>query len=179
MRIALSWLALLSGVALAGCGSQTASNTADRAPPPAPAAVNEQQANVGQPNDPAADEAELIALERGYARALISKDREFLMRFYAPDWRGGNWMGFWTKSTMLRALLNERYVVRSMDVRDLQVRVLGDVAIVQGVDDEVTSVDGRDTSGRWTFTDIFARRDGRWVAIASHTAEVDPNPRPE
>ncbi len=123
---------------------------------------------------PAEDERELVRLEQAYARALVEKDRAFLMRFYAPDWRGGNWMGFWSKSTMLKSVLDERYVVRSMAVRDLKVRLLGDVAIVQGVDEEVTSLDGKDTSGKWAFTDLFARRDGRWVAIASHTSEVKP-----
>lgn len=122
----------------------------------------------------AADELELIRLEQAYARALIAKDRAFLMRFYAPDWRGGNWMGFWSKSTMLKSVINARYVVRSMDVRDLKVRVLGDVAIVQGVDEETTSIDGKDTSGKWSFTDVFARRGREWVAIASHTSEVKP-----
>ena len=83
-------------------------------------------------------------------------------------------MGFWSKATMLKSVLNARYVVKSMNVRDLKVRVTGDVAVVQGVDEEVTSVDGRDTSGKWAFTDVFARRNGTWVAIASHTSEIKP-----
>ncbi|HEX8450371.1 MAG TPA: nuclear transport factor 2 family protein [Allosphingosinicella sp.] len=127
-----------------------------------------------QPVDASDDEAQLIALEREYARALVDRDRAFLMRFYAPDWRGGNWMGFWSKATMLKSVLNARYVVKSMKVRDLKVRLMGDVAVVQGVDEEVTSVDGRDTSGKWAFTDVFARRNGAWVAVASHTSEIKP-----
>lgn len=123
------------------------------------------------------DEAELKRLEHAYADALVRKDRAFLMRFYAPDWRGGNWLGFWTKSTMLKSLMDSRYVVKSMRVRDLKVRVTGRFAIVQGVDDEVTSMGGRDTSGRWAFTDVFEKRDGRWVAVASHTSEIKPEPR--
>jgi ketosteroid isomerase-like protein len=151
-----------------GSGGEASGPGAAAAPPtPAPPSPH-------QPADPAGDEAELMKLERDYARALMEKDREFLMRFYAPDWRGGNWMGFWSKSTMLKSVLNARYVVKSMDVRDLKVRVMGDVALVQGVDEEVTSVDGRDTSGKWAFTDVFARRDGGWVAIAGHTSEIKP-----
>lgn len=146
------------GVAPAG---STAAGPPPRPPAPAPADVSR-------------DEAELVRLEHDYARALMSKDRAFLMRFYAPDWRGGNWMGFWSKSTMLKSVLNARYVIKSMNVRDLKVRVTGDVAIVQGVDEEVTSVDGKDTSGKWAFTDVFARRAGRWVAVASHTSEIRP-----
>ncbi len=123
------------------------------------------------------DEAQLIQLEHDYARALINKDRTFLMRFYAPDWRGGNWMGFWTKSRMINSLLDKRYVVKSMRLYDLRVRVMGNTAVVQGTDDEVTSMGGRDTSGKWTFTDVFERRGGRWVAVASQTTQVQPEPR--
>jgi ketosteroid isomerase-like protein len=174
MRIpACSKRALLLGpfLLLHGC-DRTAPGEAGReveaAPQPVAASLPKR------PADPAGDEAELIRLERDYASALVAKDRPYLMRFYAADWRGGNWMGFWSKSTMLKSVLNARYVVRSMRVRDLKVRLMGDVALVQGVDDEVSSVDGRDTSGKWAFTDIFARRGGRWVAVASHTSEVKP-----
>lgn len=144
------------------------------APEPRPAPARTAQPPARTPADSAGDEAALIRLEKDYARALMSRDRAFLMRFYAPDWRGGNWMGFWSKSTMLKSVLGARYVTRSMDVRDLKVRVMGDVAIVQGVDEEITSVDGKDTSGKWSFTDVFARRDGQWVAVASHTSEIRP-----
>lgn len=161
---------------LGGCDSGSA-DSASASGPAAPAAADPAAAPSPLPRPPAAaaaDERELIRLEQAYARALINKDRAFLMRFYAADWRGGNWMGFWSKSTMLKSVLNERYVVKSMDLRDLKVRLLGDLAIVQGVDEEVTSLDGKDTSGKWSFTDLFARRDGQWMAIASHTSEVKP-----
>lgn len=122
-------------------------------------------------------EAELIKLEQDYARALVAKDINFLRSFFAPDWRGGNWLGFFTKSTLLRRLQDRRYVIKSMNVRDLRVRVLGNIAVVQGVDEEVTSMSGRDTSGVWGFTDVFARRGGRWVAIASQTTEIEAKRR--
>lgn len=142
--------------------------------PAAASLPDSKQAAAPAARDPARDEAELIRLEHDYARALMRRDRAFLMRFYASDWRGGNWMGFWSKSTMIKSILDARYVVKSMNVRDLKVRVMGDVAIVQGVDEEVTTVDGKDTSGKWAFTDVFARRGGQWVAVASHTSEVKP-----
>lgn len=118
---------------------------------------------------------DLIRLEEAYANALINKDRAFLEAYYAPDFRGGNWMGFWTKSTMLKAVLDDRYSIKSMDLSNVKVRIIGSNAIVQGVSTEVTRVDGKDTSGRWTFTDVFEFRDGRWLAVAGHTSEVQPN----
>jgi hypothetical protein len=178
MRIpARSMRALLLGPLLLASGCDPEIPIANEAAPAnsaAPFAGPAESRSPGTSADPGRDEAELIRLEREYARALVRKDRDFLMRFYASDWRGGNWMGFWSKATMLKSVLNARYVVKSMDVRDLKVRLMGDVAVVQGVDEEVTSVDGRDTSGKWAFTDVFARRNGAWVAIASHTSEIKP-----
>jgi ketosteroid isomerase-like protein len=166
---------LLVAVLLWGCDPAGPTETRPPAEPDTPAAAPQVPPPSSRtPAEAARDEAALIRLEQDYARALMNKDRAFLMRFYASDWRGGNWMGFWSKSTMLKSVLGARYVVRRMDVRDLKVRLMGDVAVVQGVDEEVTSVDGRDTSGKWAFTDVFARRDGQWVAVASHTSEVKP-----
>lgn len=174
LRFALPFALLL---AACGQGDPPADrSSSDPAAPPGAGNVRPAPKPTGAPaaRDPARDQAELMRLEHDYARALMTRDRAFLMRFYASDWRGGNWMGFWSKATMIKSILNARYVVKSMNVRDLKVRVMGDVAIVQGVDEEVTTVDGKDTSGKWAFTDVFARRDGQWVAVASHTSEVKP-----
>jgi hypothetical protein len=125
--------------------------------------------------DTVREQEELIRLERAYSKALITKDRAFLEGYYAPDFRGGNWMGFWTKSTMLKAVLDNRYSVRSMDLSNLRVRIVGGIGVVQGVSTEVTRVNGKDTSGRWSFTDNFEFRGKRWVVIASHTSKLKPD----
>jgi hypothetical protein len=125
--------------------------------------------------EPARARENLIRLEHAYPKALIGKDKAFLEAYYAPDFRGGNWMGFWTKSTMLKAVLDDRYSVRSMDLSNLDVRIQGTIGIVQGVSTEETRVNGKDTSGRWSFTDVFEFRNGRWVAVASHTSELKPD----
>ncbi|MET1111703.1 MAG: nuclear transport factor 2 family protein [Allosphingosinicella sp.] len=166
---------LLPVLLLCGCDQAGPRDSRPAAGPDVPAKAAQAPLTPARtPAEAARDEAGLIRLERDYAHALMTRDRAFLMRFYASDWRGGNWMGFWSKSTLLKSVLGARYVVKRMEVRDLKVRLMGDVAIVQGVDEEVTSVDGKDTSGKWAFTDVFARRDGQWVAVASHTSEVRP-----
>jgi len=158
-------------LALAACGEKPAAPAASP-PAPAPAPAAAPAAGPATPAELAADRAELIRLEHAYAKALIEKDRAFLMSFYANDWRGGNWTGFWTKSRMIGSLMDERYVVKSMNVRDLDVRIIGNVAIVQGIDDDVSSLNGKDTTGTWAFTDVFEKRNGRWVCVSSHTSEV-------
>jgi hypothetical protein len=165
--VPLAFLLLIGGCS--GSPQQrTQENLGSSAPTPA--------ASVGAGTlDTARAREELIQLERAYSKALITKDRAFLEGYYATDFRGGNWMGFWTKSTMLKAVLDDRYSVRSMDLSNLRVRIVGNIGIVQGVSTEVTRVNGKDTSGRWSFTDNFELRGERWVAIASHTSELKPD----
>ena len=57
------------------------------------------------------------------------------------------------------------YTTRALEVHDVLVRVLGDMALVHA---RTTFMhpDGRPGTGR--YTDVWARRDGRWVAIAAH-----------
>jgi hypothetical protein len=81
-------------------------------------------------------------------------------------------MGFWTKLTMLKAVPENRYSVHSMNLGDLQVRIVRSIGIVQGVSTELTRINGKDTSGRSSFTNVFDLRGDRWLAIASQTSEL-------
>jgi ketosteroid isomerase-like protein len=55
--------------------------------------------------------------------------------------------------------------VTDLEVHDVKVRLLGDVAIVHART-SYTAPDGRPGKGR--YTDVWARRDGRWLAVAAH-----------
>lgn len=55
--------------------------------------------------------------------------------------------------------------VRDLQVHDVNVRLLGDVAIVHART-SYTTPDGRRGAGR--YTDVWARRDGLWLAVAAH-----------
>jgi ketosteroid isomerase-like protein len=48
---------------------------------------------------------------------------------------------------------------------DVRVRILGDVAIIHART-SFTTVGGEQRNGR--YTDIWARRNGRWLAVAAH-----------
>jgi hypothetical protein len=48
---------------------------------------------------------------------------------------------------------------------DLKARVFGDVVVVIGSDESKSSFNGKDTSGRSIWTDIFVKRPGRWQAV--------------
>ena len=54
----------------------------------------------------------------------------------------------------------------------MDVKVLGNVAVVQGSDTEKSSAGGKDTSGKWVWMDVFVKREGKWVAVRSQSAMV-------
>jgi ketosteroid isomerase-like protein len=57
----------------------------------------------------------------------------------------------------------------SFDVDDLRIRVLGDVAIIHGRT-RFALKDGR--RGRGQYTDVWQKRQGRWLAVSAHVTRV-------
>ena len=55
------------------------------------------------------------------------------------------------------------------DVDDLRIRVLGDVAIIHGKT-RFALKDGR--RGRGRYTDVWEKRQGRWLAVSAHVTRV-------
>ena len=55
------------------------------------------------------------------------------------------------------------------DVDDLRIRVLGNVAIIHGRTRFVLK-DGR--RGRGQYTDVWEKRQGRWLAVSAHVTRV-------
>jgi ketosteroid isomerase-like protein len=53
----------------------------------------------------------------------------------------------------------------SLDAHDVNVRIMGDFAIIHART-TFTLADGASGSGR--YTDVWARRNGQWLAIAAH-----------
>jgi ketosteroid isomerase-like protein len=56
---------------------------------------------------------------------------------------------------------------RNLEAHDVRVRLFGDAAVVHAAT-TFTHPDGR--PGRGRYTDVWARRDGRWVAVAAQFA---------
>ena len=55
------------------------------------------------------------------------------------------------------------------DVDDLRIRVLGDVALIHGRT-RFTLEDGR--RGRGQYTDVWQKRQGRWLAVSAHVTRL-------
>ncbi len=55
--------------------------------------------------------------------------------------------------------------LRKLEAHDVRVRVLGDTANIHA---RTTFVLPDDTTGSGRYTDVWARRDGRWLAVSAH-----------
>jgi hypothetical protein len=77
-----------------------------------------------------------------------------------------------TKASLLADIKSGKDKVESGENGPMDVKVLGNVAVVQGSDTEKSTMDGKDTSGKYVWTDVFVKRNGNWVAVRSQTAKV-------
>ena len=57
----------------------------------------------------------------------------------------------------------------SLDIEDVRIRVLGDVAMIHAKT-RFTLTDGRRGTGR--YTDVWAKRNGAWLAVAAHVTRL-------
>ena len=55
--------------------------------------------------------------------------------------------------------------ITNLAAHDVNVRLMGDFAIIHART-TFTTADGRSASGR--YTDVWARRDGKWLAVSAH-----------
>ena len=55
--------------------------------------------------------------------------------------------------------------IRNLQAHDVNVRLMGDFAIIHART-SYTTADGTDSGGR--YTDVWARRNGRWLAVSAH-----------
>jgi len=55
--------------------------------------------------------------------------------------------------------------ITGLAIDDVKVRILGDVAIIHARTTYKTA-DGERRNGR--YTDVWARRDGKWLAVSAH-----------
>jgi ketosteroid isomerase-like protein len=112
-------------------------------------------------------EQALMQMERDWTEAALKKDVATLDKILADEWVGQGITGSATKAQALADLKSGDNKQDSVTLGEMKVRVFGNTAVVTGSDDEKTSYKGKDTSGHYTWTDVFVEREGRWQAVAS------------
>ena len=95
-----------------------------------------------------------------------------LGRLLADDWVYQGPGGTQTKAQALAALKSDDQSFDFIKLGDMKVRVFGETAIVTGSEDEKSSYKGNDTSGHYLWIDVFVKRQGHWLDVASQSTPI-------
>jgi ketosteroid isomerase-like protein len=107
----------------------------------------------------------LRALNRDYIHSVQHSDVRRFDEILADDFRCSNPDGTLIDRAAFLAQTARPVTIADIAAHDVDVRLLGDVAIIHART-TFTLPDGRPGAGR--YTDVWARRDGRWLAVAAH-----------
>jgi ketosteroid isomerase-like protein len=116
---------------------------------------------------------ELKQIENDWVAASKSKNANKLGEILADGWLGLEWDGKTIdKAKALADLKASGNPTDSIEVGPMNVRFFGNTAVVTGSDTE-TSVDkGKDASGKYIWTDVFVKQNGKWRAVSSQSTKV-------
>ena len=113
------------------------------------------------------DQEVLELLNAHYIRSVEERDVAWFDANLAPDFMNSNPDGSLVDRAGFLAYIGAGAGVTGIVARDVIVRVMGDLAIIHAAT-QFQLVGG--VRGRGRYTDIWSKRDGRWVCVAAHVA---------
>ncbi len=113
----------------------------------------------------AADRRTIEELNRQYLRAGEHGDVDWYREHLADDFLGSAVDGSVADKTAFLQRIGQRRAGSGFAAHDVRIRFVGELALVHA-GFSCTKPDGRPGSGR--YTDIYARRDGRWSCVSAH-----------
>jgi ketosteroid isomerase-like protein len=114
---------------------------------------------------PRSDTDELLALNRDYLHSVEHSDAARFDEILAEDFLCSNPDGSLIDRATFLERIRQPTTISHLEASDVRLRIMGDFAIVHART-SFTMPDGRRASGR--YTDVWARRDGSWLAISAH-----------
>ena len=107
----------------------------------------------------------LTALNSDYIHSVQHSDAQRFDEILAEDFLCSNPDGSLVDKNQFLAQTALPVTISGLSVEDVRVRILGDVAIIHART-SYTTADGEQRNGR--YTDVWARRDGKWLAVSAH-----------
>lgn len=107
----------------------------------------------------------LQQLNRDYISSVQTSDVRRFDEILAEDFLCSNPDGSLVDRAAFLAQTARPVTISNLEARDVVVRLMGDVAIIHART-TYTLPDGRPGTGR--YTDVWARRRGRWLAVSAH-----------
>jgi ketosteroid isomerase-like protein len=107
----------------------------------------------------------LTALNRDYIQSVQHSDVRRFDEILAEDFLCSNPDGSLVDKKQFLAQTARPVTISGLTAEEVKLRLLGDVAIIHART-SYTTADGEQRNGR--YTDVWARRDGKWLAVSAH-----------
>ena len=107
----------------------------------------------------------LTELNRDYIHSVQHGDVQRFDEILAEDFLCSNPDGSLVDKKQFLAQTARPVTINGLSTQEVQVRILGDVAIIHART-SYTTADGEQRNGR--YTDVWARRNGKWLAVSAH-----------
>jgi ketosteroid isomerase-like protein len=115
----------------------------------------------------------LTQLERELGAAAVKADLATFDRIFAPEWMNTGPDGTLINKAQSDAdFKSGAFKCTAFKIDGLKINVFGDTAIVFGLETEKSTYNGKDTSGQYRYTDVFVKRAGKWVVVATQWTKV-------
>lgn len=102
-----------------------------------------------------------------------TRNADKLRDILADSWVEMGWDGRSTdKAKALAELKAPGNSLDSFEMGPMKVRIFGNTAVVTGSDTEKSMEDGKDSSGKYVWTDVFVKQNGKWRAVASQSTKL-------
>ena len=116
---------------------------------------------------------EIKKLEEERNRAILKGDFAAIDRMTSEDYTFVTLRGeMRTKAEIVNGFKSGSFQYQSREISDLNVRVYGDAAVVTGRSIQKGTENGKDYSGDYWFTRVYARQKGRWITVALQTTPI-------
>ena len=109
-------------------------------------------------------------LENQWVGAIVKKDTVTIDRLLADDFSGTTDDQIYSKADAIEDVKSGTH--ESLELDNIKVRTFGDTAVVTMGQTEKSRHGDTDFSGHYLFTDVWARKNGQWIAVASHGSRV-------
>jgi ketosteroid isomerase-like protein len=107
----------------------------------------------------------LAKLNEDYIRSVQHSDVTRFDQFLANDFLCSMPDGSLLDRKAFLDFTAKPVTIRNLQAHNVKVRLMGDVAIVHA---ETSYIAADGTPGGGRYTDVWARRDGRWLAVSAH-----------
>ena len=122
----------------------------------------------------ASAEAELKKIEQDWLDAYIKSDAAYIKAVESDDYSVTEPDGtVTTKADDVKAVTEKKFILKTATMSDFKCRMLGDnAAIVTATLKMSGTEDGEDFSGDYRATDVFEKKDGKWMAVSSQLTKI-------